>query len=91
MVYRSLQSWDKDDIIVTLQSFFLVSGIIIVVSHAVNGLITREVVYQWMILIPFILIGVIVGSHLYSRIDQKTFRKIIYSLLIIVAGLLFIR
>ena len=84
IVYTSLQPWTKDQIKVTLQGFFIISGILVVLSQAMAGLVTRQVLFYFLIALPLLLIGTWLGSFLSGRIREETFRKII----LIMMGLL---
>jgi len=84
IVYTSLQPWTKDQIKVTLQGFFIISGILVVLSQSMAGLVTRQVLFYFLIALPLLLIGVWLGSFLSRRIREETFRKII----LIMMGLL---
>jgi len=85
IVYTSMQNWDKDDIVVTMQSFFFISGLAIVAVHALNGLITTQVLASWALLSPVLFLGVFAGSRLYEKIDQDLFRRILFLLLILLS------
>ena len=89
IVYTSMQSWSKDDSTVTLQSFFLLSGIMLITMHGLHGLITMDVLNHFFLLIPVIIAGVVAGSFIYNRVDQVSFRKIVYLLLVVLAMVLF--
>lgn len=84
IIYTSLQPWNKDQIKVTLQGFFLISGIVIVISQAMGGLVTESVLRYFLAALPPLLIGTWVGSLLYGRMKEKTYRKT----LLIIMGLL---
>jgi len=81
IVYTSLQPWTKDQIKVTLQGFFIISGILVVLSQALTGLVTGQVLFYSLIGLPSLLIGTWMGSLLYGRIGEETFRKIILIML----------
>jgi uncharacterized membrane protein YfcA len=81
IVYTSLQPWTKDQIKVTLQGFFTISGIMVIVSQALGGLVTGRVLWYFLTGLPLLLIGTWVGSLLYGRIGEVTFRKIMFILM----------
>lgn len=84
IVYTSLQPWTKDQIKVTLQGFFVVSGMIVVTCQAVGGLVTGRVLCYFLAGLPLLLLGTWAGSLLYGRIGEAAFRRI----MLIVMGLL---
>lgn len=91
IVYTTLKKWNRDEIIPTLQSFFLVSGIIIAAFHAVNGLYTAAVMKYLLMLLPALGAGVMIGDRLSRRIDQEDFRRVIFVVLILLSFVLFFK
>lgn len=81
IVYTSLQAWTKDQIKVTLQGFFIVSGLLIGVFHAANGFLTDRVVVNFLVSIPTLLAGTWVGSLLYGRFREEGYRQVMLVLL----------
>jgi uncharacterized protein len=84
IIYTSLQPWNKDQIKVTLQGFFLISGIVVVIFQAMGGLVTGMVLWYFLAALPLLLFGTWVGSFLYGRIREETYRR----LLLVLMGLL---
>ncbi len=89
VIYAILRDWGKSDIMVTLQAYFVISGLIIMAAHGINGLITLTVLKYWVLLIPIQLAGVFIGMRIFNRINQVVFRRIIYIMLIILSINLF--
>jgi uncharacterized membrane protein YfcA len=81
IVYTSLQAWTKDQIKVTLQGFFIVSGLLIGVFHAANGLTTDGVIRNFLVSIPTLLIGTWAGSLLYGKFKEEGYRRVMLVLL----------
>lgn len=88
VVYASMTNWSKDEIITTMQSFFIVSGIILLSAHGLNGSFTKDLLSYWVMAAPAVLLGVFLGTWAYRKVDQILFRKIIYLLLIALSGAL---
>jgi len=88
VIYASMQQWKKEEILITLQSYFLILGVIVAGLHLANGLIDSEVLTYWFVLLPVQFLGVFAGLHLNARVNRDTFRKIVYLLLAGVAVLL---
>jgi hypothetical protein len=76
-----LQPWGKDVIKVTLQGFFVVSGILVVAVQTFHGLTTIEVWRFFFISLPALLIGTYAGSFFYGKINDQIYRKIMMALL----------
>jgi len=81
IVYTSLQAWTKDQIKVTLQGFFIISGLLIGVFHAANGLTTEGVIRNFLVCIPTLLAGTWIGSMLYGRFKEESYRRVMLVLL----------
>jgi uncharacterized protein len=86
IVYTSLQTWTKDQIKVTLQGFFFLSGLMIAFSHVLSGFTTFSVLRLYGFgLLPLIL-GTCLGSFFYGFIREEDYRKIILIFLTILGG-----
>ena len=81
IVYTSLQAWTKDQIKVTLQGFFVVSGLLIGVFHAAGGLTTRRVILLFLVTVPTLLAGTWAGSLLYGTFREEDYRRVMLVLL----------
>jgi uncharacterized membrane protein YfcA len=81
IVYTSLQSWNKNTIKATLQGFFLFSGILVVVSHAISGVTTWTVVRFFLVSLPLLVAGTYAGSFFYGKVEEEGYKRIIYSVL----------
>lgn len=81
IVYTSLQNWDKDKIKVTFQGFFLISGMIVVLFHALTGLTTSTVLRFFGVSLPILILGNYLGSLLYGRIGEGHYSKVMFILL----------
>ena len=81
IVYTSLQSWNKDQIKVTLQGYFFASGIIVIFFQAFSGLMTDMVLKYFLISLAPLMIGTYVGHFFYGRIQEETYRTFMLILL----------
>jgi uncharacterized protein len=81
IVYTSLQPWSKDQIKVTLQGFFVISGLVVITAQAFGGLMTEKVMIFFLASLPVLIFGTWVGSLLYGRIREDSYRKIMLILL----------
>jgi len=85
VLYSSMRDWNKDEMVVTMQVYFILSSIYILSLQGINGLISLDFFIYWVKFIPALLCGVILGSFVYSKINQNLFKKIIYCSLIFLA------
>jgi uncharacterized membrane protein YfcA len=81
IVYTSLQSWGKDRIKVTLQTFFVIAGLMVVFGHAISGVTTIVVLRLFGISMPTMILGTYVGSYFYGMTGEQWYRRIIFILL----------
>jgi uncharacterized protein len=81
IVYTSLQAWSKDQIKVTLQGFFIISGLLIGVFQAANGLTTEGVIRNFLVTIPTLLAGTWFGSRQYGKFREEGYRRVMLVLL----------
>jgi uncharacterized protein len=81
IISTALQPWDKDEIKSTLIGYFFLSGLIIVLAQAISGLVTTTVLTVGVISIPFVILGVILGSRLYRRLATDRYRQVVVGLI----------
>ncbi len=91
VIYTTLKPWNKHEIKVTMQSYFVVCNILIVTMHVINGLTTVMVLKYFLWCMPPMAVGLWVGTHFYNRINQEMFHRIIYVLLFLLGILMFIK
>ena len=91
IVYTSLQPWNKDQIKVTLQGFFVISGIVVVIFQAMGGLVTGRVLWYFLAALPILLFGTWAGSFLYGRMREETYRSILLVLMGLLGLLMFLK
>lgn len=82
IIYTTLTGWPKDEIKATLSGFFLITGMLSTVAHAMTGLTTVTVLgYLVWTAVP-VLLGVATGSVFYGRLSREGYMRSIYFLLI---------
>jgi uncharacterized membrane protein YfcA len=88
IVYITLQNWSKNQIKVTLQSFFFLSGLFVAFSHTLAGLVTFNIIRFYFVGLPAIISGTYIGSFLYGFIREENYRKLILVFLFLLGGLM---
>ena len=91
IVYTSLQGWNKDEIKVSMQGFFLISAAIVIIFHAASGLTGITVLSLFGTSLPGMLIGNYLGSHFYGMLKEAHYRKVILVLLGLLGTLMIYR
>jgi uncharacterized protein len=81
IIYTAVQPWDKDEIKSTLTGYFFLSGLIIIVFQTTSGLMTTEVFTGSLLSIPFIFLGVMLGSAGYRRLATEHYRQVVVGLI----------
>ncbi len=88
IIYTSLRAWSKDQVKVTFQGFFLVSGLLIVITHGASGLTTSTVLLLYGFAFPGLLLGTYLGSMLYGIMREEDYRRLILILLALLGVLM---
>jgi len=83
IIYTTLTGWSKDDIKATLSGFFLTSSLVIATTHAIGGLTTIQVIYDFTASFLCLVIGVFAGIRCYTNFKTEGYRKVIFVLLIL--------
>jgi uncharacterized membrane protein YfcA len=88
IIYTTLTDWSRDHIKATLSCFFFLSGVIIAIVHAVNGLINTLIVTYFFVTGFFVLLGTYTGSMFYSRINRQKYIQIILIVLVMLGAMM---
>lgn len=83
IIYTTLTSWKKDEIKATLTGFFVASGTLTVIVHAISGITTLDTMKLFAETAPFVLIGTTIGSLVSGRINRQMYLQVIYVFLIV--------
>ena len=75
------RGWPKDLQRAVFQPVLFVSFVVISVSQAVAGNITKDTLILYILGVPFMTVGLWFGFRLFGKIDDETFRKTVLSLL----------
>lgn len=90
ILYASARQWEPERFRGNLQSYFLMSSVIAIISHAAAGHYTPAVLQAALLAIPAMLVGQFTGVRLCRFIKPDIFRKmVLIFLLILGARLLF--
>jgi len=82
IVYVSIQSWRKELIKSTLQGFFLVSGLMVIIGQTFTGLITPRVLKLFLYSLAPLALGTYTGHFFFGKIQEETYRRVILMLLL---------
>jgi uncharacterized protein len=91
IVYTTIQPWPKDEIKSTLTGYFFLSGLVIIAAQAMSGLFDSEVLNRSLFSIPFIVLGVFLGSAFYHTLATARYRQIVVGLITLLGLLTLIK
>ncbi len=86
-LWCGLRGWGKDERRAVFQGFNLSILAGSLLAHAAAGLVTMELVRTAAIALPGTLIGAAFGQHVYRRLDDVSFDRIVHAILL-AAGLM---
>ena len=89
IIYGKLRNWGIDNFRAILQTVFLPTNIVIILSHGMSGFWTVNVFHYYLISLPAILIGTYLGGYSLKKIDKDRYSKIVDLLLISIGLVLF--
>jgi hypothetical protein len=90
ILYADTQRWEPRLFKANLQGYFLIIGIVAILTHTLSGNITGEVLQMSLIALPFVLLGAVTGFYLDRFINAAVFRRIVLGLLLILGINLFL-
>jgi hypothetical protein len=85
-----MRGWSKEKFRATLQGYFLISSLIIVIGHGLAGLWSPEIWQLFALSTPASILGVFTGRRLTKNVPQDSYQRLIYLFLIVAGFLLFI-
>ncbi len=88
VIYGTLRRWSPTRFRATLQAFFMISGIFLLLGHALGGLWTAQVLQLYALSLPIVFIAIFLGGKLNQRISTHRFERFLYISLIILGILL---
>jgi uncharacterized protein len=91
VLYTAARGWPPRAVKSTLQAFFVVNQGLILAGYWWAGLLTREV---WHVTAVFLIpaaLGVVAGVALFNRVDQASFRKIVFAVIFVSGVVLLVR
>jgi uncharacterized membrane protein YfcA len=76
------RGWPKDVQRAVFQPVLFVAFVVISISQAVAGSLTKDTLTLYGVGAPFMVAGLWIGFKLYGRIDDETFRKTVLALIL---------
>ena len=83
IVYADCRRWSPDVFKGNLQGYFIIVGLAVAASHAINGNFTPQVWSLFFWTLPFLVVGIIAGLSLDRWLSPALFRRIVLMLLVL--------
>ena len=83
ILYADCHRWPSDVFKSNLQGYFVVSSVVVLSSHVLNGNLTPQVWHLFWWITPFMLFGLITGLSLDRWLNPILFRRVVLALLVI--------
>lgn len=83
VVYGQSQDWNPAEFKANLQGFFLVNSAIVLLGHALSGNLTPRVLNDYLIALPALALGILIGLNVSRFIDPVRFRQIVQGMMIL--------
>ena len=76
------QRWLRDQTRAMLSTFFLATGLVIIVAHVVSGRLGQQEFFSAVLFVPALLLGSFIASRLAGRVNEVLFRKLVVTVLL---------
>ena len=83
IIYGDTQRWEPGLFKGNLQGYFLIIGVVAILTHTLSGNVTGDVLQRSLFAVPLVLIGAASGFYLDRFINAAVFRKIVLGLLLV--------
>jgi uncharacterized membrane protein YfcA len=83
ILYAAAQRWEPRTIRANLQAFFFVNQVVILAGYWWAGLLTSEVARAAFTFAAPAAAGVVAGAACFRRIDERSFRRAVFALLLV--------
>ena len=88
-VFALNQRWSRDQTRAMLSSCFLVTGVAVLISHVMVGLLGTKELISAAVFLPPLIIGSLIASILVRYVNETLFRKLVLGVLLVTSfGLL---
>lgn len=88
VIYATLRRWAPERFRATLQGYFLLTGLLIIVGHGLAGLWTPTVLQLYGYALPVVLPAIFLGNRISRAIPRQRFERLVYAFLVVVGVVL---
>lgn len=86
----SNRSFSRDETRDVIATYMFFAGVLTITGHFLRGAITKIVITNFLFALPFLFLGLFIGSKIFSKLNEKMVRKCIYIFILIAGVLIFI-
>jgi hypothetical protein len=83
ILYASKKLKDKSEFRATLSALWLTLNSIIIIRYFINGVVTFEIGFVILKVVPFFIVGMIIGNIVHKKLQPDIFVKLVYTVLFI--------
>lgn len=83
IVYGQAQEWPPDEFKANLQTLFIFNDVLVIVGHLLAHNMTRTVTRAYLIALPALVVGFLIGGRLDRFLNPERFRILVLVLLFI--------
>jgi uncharacterized membrane protein YfcA len=76
-VYAGSQQWPPDEFRANLHGFSVLNDLLVVCGHLASHNLTGAVLGRYLIALPTVLLGVVVGARMDRHLSADLFRRIV--------------
>ncbi len=88
VLYAFTRMWTKTIIFGSLNFYFLITSIVVVVFHVMAGNMTREVTLSFITFLPALFAGMYLGGRIFIRVNDENYRNGLHILLTLAGAML---
>lgn len=89
ILYADSRAWPPKIFKSNLSGYFVLCSVVVLVSHALEGNLTPQVMHMFWSSLPFMLFGLLAGFSLDRWLSPETFRRLVLVLLVLMGLRLF--
>ena len=86
IVYGNCRKWSPQEFKSNLSGFFIVGSLVVVATHWVSGNFTPDVWRNFMITLPALILGFLLGQSMDKWLNPDLFKRIVLVLLVLLGA-----
>ncbi len=83
VLYATMRDWSPKQFTGNVQSHFIVSSTLIILSHFIGGFWTKELGIYYLLSIPAVLAAIALGNRIYAAIKVDRFKQYVFYIIFV--------